>query len=169
MYYLPALVAMIIVGMVAAERQHKAAPYILWAAVVFIMSVLLRSLDFAFCDEVVIDGREVGTHFMWHLLNAVVIFLLLRATLEAGFKEVLATESEPAPVPPLVQAVAATDGPKESPEMASAGEAAAIEAARAELGPEPEAKDESEPEAAAEREKEPDSDKASEPEAKDKP
>ena len=38
MAYLPALGALIIVGMVAAERHHKAAPYILAAAVVFAVS-----------------------------------------------------------------------------------------------------------------------------------
>jgi len=143
MYYLPALAAMIVIGMLAAERHHKAAPYVLAAAVVFIVSVLLRSLDFAFCDDVVIDGRKVGTHFIWHLLNAVVIFLLLRATLETGVKEVPATESEPAPVPPPVEAVPATDALKESPEVVSAGEAAEPES---EPEPEPEAEPEPEPE-----------------------
>lgn len=139
MYYLPALAAMIVVGMVAAERHHKAATYVLWAAVVFIVSVLLRSLDFALCDNVVIDGREVGTHFMWHLLNAVVIFLLLRATLETGFKEVPAEKSEAALVPPTLEAVPGAEGPKESPEVALVGEAATIEAAKPEGEPEPKA------------------------------
>jgi Ceramidase len=140
MAYLPALAAMIVIGMVAAERHHKAAPYILWAAVLFTLSLLLRSLDFAFCDQVVIDGRKVGTHFIWHLLNAVVIFLLLRATLETGFKEAPAAESEPMPVAPPVEAVPTTKEPKESPEIASAGEEAAIEAAKPKPEPEAESK-----------------------------
>lgn len=118
MSYLPALAAMIIVGMLAAERRHRAAPYVLGAAVVFIVSVLLRSLDFVFCDEVTIDGRDVGTHFMWHLLNAVVIFLLLRATLETGFKEVPLEESGPAPVPALVKAAEPEFEPEPEPEPA---------------------------------------------------
>jgi hypothetical protein len=118
MSYLPALAAMIIVGMLAAERRHRAAPYVLGAAVVFIVSVLLRSLDFVFCDEVTIDGRDVGTHFMWHLLNAVVIFLLLRATLETGFKEVPLEESGPAPVPALVKAAEPEFEPEPEPDPA---------------------------------------------------
>lgn len=122
MSYLPALAAMIIVGMLAAERRHRAAPYVLGAAVVFIVSVLLRSLDFVFCDEVAIDGREVGTHFMWHLLNAVVIFLLLRATLETGFKEVPLEESGPAPVPALVKAAEPEFEPEPEPEPEPADE-----------------------------------------------
>ncbi|MHA1133999.1 MAG: ceramidase domain-containing protein, partial [Alphaproteobacteria bacterium] len=122
MSYLPALAAMIIVGMLAAERRHRAAPYVLGAAVVFIVSVLLRSLDFVFCDEVTIDGRDVGTHFMWHLLNAVVIFLLLRATLETGFKEVPLEESGPAPVPALVKAAEPEFEPEPEPEPEPADE-----------------------------------------------
>ena len=98
MRYLPALVALIIVGMLTAERHHKAAPYILWAAVTFTVSIVFRTIDFGMCDTVVIEGRNVGTHFLWHLLNAVVLFLLLRATLEtqSGAAPV-ETEGEPAP------------------------------------------------------------------------
>ncbi len=31
-----------------------------------------------------IEGRKVGTHFAWHVLNALALFLLLRASLEGG-------------------------------------------------------------------------------------
>jgi hypothetical protein len=177
MAYLPALAAMIVIGMVAEERHHKAAPYILWAAVLFTVSVLLRSLDFAFCEQVVIDGRKVGTHFIWHLLNALVIFLLLRATLETGFKEVPVAESEPSPVPPPVEAVPAVEEPKESPEVASAGEEAAIEAAKpepregpaveAESGPESESEFTPEPEAGPEPKPEPEEPEPEKPEVEE--
>jgi hypothetical protein len=82
--YLPALGALIILAMVLTERHHRAAPYVVWATIIFIGSIILRSVDLSFCDRVVIDGRDVGTHFIWHLLNAVVIFLLLLASLRAG-------------------------------------------------------------------------------------
>lgn len=162
MSYLPALGALIIVGMVAAERHHKAAPYILWAAVTFTVSIILRSVDVAYCDQIVIDGRSVGTHFIWHLLNALVIFLLLRASLETGTKAVPAeAEVEPTPVAPPVEAVPAKDEPVESPEVASAGEEAALKAAEPapepepEPAPEPEPKPEPEPEPKPEPEPEP--------------
>jgi hypothetical protein len=136
MAYLPALAALIVVGMVLAERHHKAAPYIVGAATVFTVSIILRSVDLSFCDQVVIDGRKVGTHFIWHLLNAVVIFLLLRASLETGAKEVTAgTVPAPAPVPAPVEAVPAKNELKESPEVASAGEEAAVKAAETEPQP----------------------------------
>jgi hypothetical protein len=82
--YLPGLLAMVVVGGLLAERKHPAAPYILWAAAVFTVSVTLRSLDLALCDAYVIEGRKIGTHFAWHLLNGLALFLLLRASLEVG-------------------------------------------------------------------------------------
>ena len=83
-FYLPALVALIVVGMALKERGHRAAPYLLWAAAIFAVSVTLRSLDLALCDQVEIAGRKAGTHFAWHVLNGLALFLLLRASLEAG-------------------------------------------------------------------------------------
>lgn len=137
--YLPALAALVIVGMLLAERHHPAAPYIVWAAVIFAVSILLRSVDMAFCDEVVIDGRKVGTHFIWHLLNAVVLFLLLRASLEGGVSVAALAESEPAETPAPqaavpVEALPAKDEPKETPEVASAGEGAAVATAKEDAG-----------------------------------
>lgn len=135
--YLPALGALIVIGIMVAGRHHKAAPYILWAAALFTVSVILRSVDLSLCDQVVIDGSKVGTHFIWHLLNAVVIFLLLRASLEAGTKAAV-PETEHEPDPPSVEATPAKDGLKENPEMASAGEDSAVKQAEAEPGaPEP--------------------------------
>ena len=83
-FYLPALMALIVVGLLAEERRHRAAPYLLWAAAILAVSITLRSLDFALCDRVLIEGRKVGTHFAWHLLNGLALFLLLRASLEGG-------------------------------------------------------------------------------------
>ena len=83
LFYLPALAALIVVGLILHEREQKAAPWLLWAAAIFAISITLRSLDLAFCDKVLIEGRKVGTHFAWHVLNALTLFLLLRASLNA--------------------------------------------------------------------------------------
>jgi ceramidase len=83
-FYLPALGALIVVGLLLEERRHRAAPYVLWAAAIFAVSLTLRSLDLALCDKVLIEGQKVGTHAAWHVLNALALFLLLRATLEGG-------------------------------------------------------------------------------------
>ena len=49
-FYLPALWRSIVVGLLAEERRHRAAPYLLWAAAIFAVSVTFRSLDLALCD-----------------------------------------------------------------------------------------------------------------------
>ena len=82
-FYLPALGALIVVGLLLEERRHRAAPYVLWAAAIFAVSLTLRSLDIALCDKLLLEGRKVGTHAAWHVLNALALFLLLRASLEA--------------------------------------------------------------------------------------
>jgi Ceramidase len=83
-FYLPALAALIVIGLNLSERRHKAAPWLLWAAAIFAVSITLRSLDLALCDQLVIEGRKIGTHAAWHMLNALMLFLLLRASLEGG-------------------------------------------------------------------------------------
>lgn len=80
--YLPALAAMAVVGGLLYERRLPAAPYILWAALIFAISVTFRSIDMAICDQTLFAGRNLGTHFIWHLLNGLTLFLLLRASFE---------------------------------------------------------------------------------------
>jgi hypothetical protein len=79
-FYLPALGALIVVGLLLEERRHRAAPYVLWAAAIFAVSLTLRSLDMALCDKLLLEGQKVGTHAAWHVLNALALFLLLRAS-----------------------------------------------------------------------------------------
>ena len=97
LFYLPALAALIVVGLLLEERRHRAAPYLLWAAAILAVSVTLRTLDMAFCEKIVIEGRKFGTHFAWHMLNALALFLLLRASLEGGLGAVRVVEIKSAP------------------------------------------------------------------------
>lgn len=55
---------------------HARGTLLLVAAAVFATSLVFRSVDQAVCDVV-----PVGTHFLWHALNAVVLYLCLRAAL----------------------------------------------------------------------------------------
>ena len=89
-----------------AERKHPAAPYILWAALIFAISVAFRSLDLALCDAYQFQGRTIGTHFIWHLLNGLALFLLLRASLEVGpeSRAVVVRRVEQEILPPLKDA-----------------------------------------------------------------
>jgi len=119
--YLPALAALVIVGLSLSERGHKAAPWLLWAAAIFAVSITLRSLDFALCDKLVFEGRKIGTHAAWHVLNALMLFLLLRASLEGGPNSALPraipapeepSEPEPEPKEAETPDVEATDLPE---------------------------------------------------------
>lgn len=46
---------------------------LLLIAAVFVVSLTFRSIDMSICE-----CRCVGTHFMWHTLNALFLFLLIR-------------------------------------------------------------------------------------------
>ena len=70
--YLPALAALIAVGFLARVPRDRWT--IQLAAGVFAISLGFRSIDLAICREI-----PLGTHFIWHLLNAAVIYLLLSA------------------------------------------------------------------------------------------
>ena len=80
--YVPALLAMAIVGFVLAERKRKAGRWILYAAAVFAVSLTFRTLDESMCAVTEIGSVHIGLHFLWHILNGVVLFFLLRAVLE---------------------------------------------------------------------------------------
>ena len=75
-----ALAAMLGVGGVLHfGRRHPAGPRILVAAGVFAVSLALRTADLPLCGVL-----PLGTHFLWHLLNAVVLFSLTRTMMIHG-------------------------------------------------------------------------------------
>ncbi len=74
--YLPALAATLVIGWLV--RHRPGGPLILAAGGTLIVSLVFRTID-----NVVCPAFPLGTHFLWHLLNAVVLYLLLRAALTA--------------------------------------------------------------------------------------
>lgn len=86
--YVPMLLAMLVLaaalrrdsGGDARENQRRrlAARGLLDAAQVFALSLLFRTVDRAICPLV-----PIGAHFVWHMLNAVVVWLLLQTALRA--------------------------------------------------------------------------------------
>lgn len=77
--YLPALVALLACGVLLSLRRHPVGVWLLGAAGVFVVSLTFRGLDHHVCD-----AFPIGTHFLWHLLNAVVLGVLLMAFLRHG-------------------------------------------------------------------------------------
>lgn len=82
--YAPAALAMLAIGLVLMVRRHRASKLILGAGALFVISLALRTLDFEFCTTDRLFGAHIGTHFMWHILNATVLYMLLRAALLHG-------------------------------------------------------------------------------------
>ena len=79
--YLPALVAVLLIGGWLAARQNPAARGLLAAGIVFAVSLTFRSLDQVLCGDTIVDGAALGLHFMWHLLNAVMLYILVRVAI----------------------------------------------------------------------------------------
>ena len=71
--YLPTLFLMLVIGTVLYWRRLRGAAALLVAIVVFMLSFTARTLDAKLCT-----AFPIGTHFMWHLLNAVLLYILVR-------------------------------------------------------------------------------------------
>lgn len=83
--YFPALGALALIGGGLWAIRHPAAGLILAGAAIFAVSLTFRSLDWALCPASALFGRGVwGTHFLWHMCNATLLYLLLRAAVLYG-------------------------------------------------------------------------------------
>ncbi len=85
MGYLPAFLALFVFGGWTAAIGHPAGMWLLAAALTFLASVTFRALDHHVCDVL-----PIGTHFMWHVLNALMLGLLLTAAARHGEKQIAA-------------------------------------------------------------------------------
>jgi hypothetical protein len=72
--YVPAILVIFVLGMYHYQSQKVGRSLLLSAASIFLLSVFFRSIDNMICTQFVL-----GTHFLWHILNALVIYLAMRA------------------------------------------------------------------------------------------
>ncbi len=77
--YLPALIAALAMALALTRREHPAGFHLIAAAIIFAASLAFRSADHVVCQAV-----PIGTHFIWHLLNALVLGLYLEAGARFG-------------------------------------------------------------------------------------
>ncbi len=77
--YLPAFFAIIGLGAMLLVQGSPAARWLLIGSLVFLAALTLRTIDLAVCA-----WCPVGTHYAWHALNAVLLFLLLTAAIRYG-------------------------------------------------------------------------------------
>jgi hypothetical protein len=72
--YLSALIGLAAFAALLAFKRDTAWTHFAVAGAIFALSLSLRTLDRDVCDYV-----PVGTHFLWHLLNGLVLYLVSRA------------------------------------------------------------------------------------------
>ena len=95
--YAPAFVALLLVGALLALQRHPAALYLLAAAAVFLAAMTFRTIDYEVCTWAMRGARGVGTHFLWHILNAVVLYVLLLGAIRCGAPRGIASAGRSGP------------------------------------------------------------------------
>lgn len=71
-FYLPTWIFLVGITAIAWKQETVAYRYYIFACMVFTVSLIFRTLDQSLCATV-----PVGTHFIWHLLNAITLYLLM--------------------------------------------------------------------------------------------
>jgi hypothetical protein len=85
--YAPAWLSIVILGWYHYRSQRAGRSLLLATAGLFLLSIALRSIDISVCARF-----ELGTHFLWHLFNALVIYLVMAALiLNIGRREPVST------------------------------------------------------------------------------
>jgi hypothetical protein len=74
--YLPALIASVLVSIELLRRGHPAQLNVGLASAILSLSLIFRTADQVVCPVV-----PIGTHFIWHLLNGLVLALYLEAAI----------------------------------------------------------------------------------------
>ncbi|MDR7223935.1 ceramidase domain-containing protein [Aminobacter aminovorans] len=77
--YLPPFLALIFFGCVVIASGSRAGWYNIAAATIFLGAVTFRVMDPLVCDAL-----PIGTHFMWHVLDGLMLGVLLAATTRYG-------------------------------------------------------------------------------------
>ena len=80
--YFPALAALLIIGWLLRDSPQGRA--MLTAGAIFVGSLALRIVDLDICDAL-----PLGTHFLWHVLNAMLLYILLRGAMARSGREVI--------------------------------------------------------------------------------
>lgn len=68
--YFPALFLMFYFLISHASQYKRTDRYLSIATVLFILSLIFRSIDYTLCQQL-----KIGTHFLWHCFNAGVLYL----------------------------------------------------------------------------------------------
>jgi hypothetical protein len=75
--YFPSLLAIATFWYLMKNTSHESAKYYRYAFICFAFSLFFRSIDLSICGDF-----TLGTHFLWHILNGIVLYILVRITME---------------------------------------------------------------------------------------
>ena len=79
--YAPALIALVVFAALARRRHHPMRAWIAACALTFLISLVFRTVDKTACTVL-----PFGTHFLWHILNAGMVGLLLQVLIRSPVK-----------------------------------------------------------------------------------
>lgn len=79
--YAPAVIVLFIAAAGLIAAGVSAGSVMFAAAVVFLVSLTFRTLDQPFCGFFTIGDVAIGSHFIWHVLNGVTLYLVTRAVI----------------------------------------------------------------------------------------
>lgn len=74
--YAPALLSLAVLGVYHYLKGKLERSLLIWATVVFLSALVFRIIDLDTCEQ-----TPFGTHFLWHLLNGLLVYLVARAVL----------------------------------------------------------------------------------------
>ena len=77
--YVPALLALLVIGLWLNARQHPAGWWLVAVAGIFTVSLTARAIDLPLCEQI-----PHGTHWAWHVLNGLVLGTLTVALIRHG-------------------------------------------------------------------------------------
>jgi len=76
--YIPPFGALVAMGAAMLARNHPYSDHMLIAAAVFAASLMFRTVDMMACE-----AMPIGTHFLWHTLNGVALYMVGKAYLRS--------------------------------------------------------------------------------------
>ena len=76
-FYVPTFIMLIGFSYYLFNKQHKHSSYFLITVCLFTVSLTFRTLDQYLCDSI-----STGTHFVWHILNAIVLYRVLKVLID---------------------------------------------------------------------------------------
>lgn len=74
--YVPALLAMMLFAVLTKWKRPETSNTLALAATIFAVSMIFRGSDGAMCQTI-----PIGTHYLWHILNAITLYVLIRGLL----------------------------------------------------------------------------------------